>query len=138
MTPVEIIDEIKRLETIAAEKGYYLPKIVVRMNWVGYELNADLETRTDAHALSKNEWISATYKEGFSVLLQRVERTIISLPSIEDAKRDAFIAAVGRLIDQGKDIGIDVKFLNPLTKMMEKLSTNIITKQSPPEPEMPF
>ena len=138
MNPVEIKLEIERLEAVAAAKGYYLPKITLRLNWVGYELNADIEVRPDAKAPNKSEWIYATYEEGFAVLLQRVEAKITSLPSIEDAKRDAFIAAVGRLIDQGKDIGIDVKFLNPLTKMMEKLSTNIITKQSPPEPEMPF
>ena len=138
MNPVEIKLEIKRLEAVAAAKGYYLPKITLRLNWVGYELNADIEFRTDANATKKNEWIYATYEDGFAVLLRGVEAKITSLPSIEDAKRDAFIAAVGRLIDQGKDIGIDVKFLNPLTKMMEKLSTNIITKQSPPEPEMPF
>jgi len=138
MNPVEIKFEIERLEAVAAAKGYYLPKITLRLNWVGYELNADIEVRVDANTLNKSEWIYATYEDGFAVLLQRVEAKIASLPSIEDAKRDAFIAAVGRLIDQGKDIGIDVKFLNPLTKMMEKLSTNIITKQSPPEPEMPF
>lgn len=138
MNPVEIKLEIERLEAVAAAKGYYLPKITLRLNWVGYELNADIEVRPDANATNKSEWIYATYEDGFAVLLQRVEAKINSLPSIEDAKRDAFIAAVGRLIDQGKDIGIDVKFLNPLTKMMEKLSTNIITKQSPPEPEMPF
>ena len=138
MNPVEIKLEIERLEAVAAAKGYYLPKITLRLNWVGYELNAGIEVRTDANANTKNEWIYATYEDGFAVLLQRVEAKITSLPSIEDAKRDAFIASVGRLIDQGKDIGIDVKFLNPLTKMMEKLSTNIITKQSPPEPEMPF
>lgn len=132
MNPVEIKLEIERLEAVAAAKGYYLPKITLRLNWVGYELNADIEVRADANAINKSEWIYATYEDGFAVLLQRVEAKITSLPSIEDAKRDAFIAAVGRLIDQGKDIGIDVKFLNPMTKMMEKLSTNIITKQEVP------
>lgn len=129
MNPVEIKLEIERLAAVAAAKGYYLPKITLRLNWVGYELNASIETRIDADAQEKSEFVSATYKDGFAVLLQRVEAKIASLPSIEDAKRDAFIAAVGRLIDQGKDIGIDVKFLNPLTEMMTKLSTNIITKQ---------
>jgi len=136
MNPVEIKAEIDRLEAVAAAKGYYLPKITVRLNWVGYELNADIEVRADANATNKSEWIYATYEEGFAVLLQRVESKIASLPSIEDAKRDAFIAAVGRLIEQGRDIGMEVEFLNPLTAMMEKLSTNILTVQ--PAPEMPF
>jgi hypothetical protein len=36
---------------------------------------------------------------------------------------------MGRLIDQGRDIGMEVEFMNPLTEMMGKLSTNIITKE---------
>ena len=51
------------------------------------------------------------------------------MKSILDAKKEAFIAAVGRLIDQGRDIGIDIEYMNPLTEMMGKLSTNIITKE---------
>ena len=129
MTPLQIAAECARLEAVAAAKGYYMPKIAVRINWVGYELCADLEVRTDAHASPKSEWAYATYKDGFEVLLRRIEAKIEALVSIEDAKRNEFIAAVGRLIGQGKEIGIDVEFLNPLTEMMTKLSTNIITKQ---------
>ena len=39
---------------------------------------------------------------------------------------EAWTAQLGRLIDSGRAIGKDVQFLNPLTAMMEKLSTNII------------
>ena len=39
---------------------------------------------------------------------------------------ESFIAQLGRLIDNGRDVGIKVEVLNPLTAMMEKLSTNII------------
>ena len=34
--------------------------------------------------------------------------------------------SLGRLIDQGRDIGIEVDFLNPLTAMMKKLATNAL------------
>ena len=61
-------------------------------------------------------------------MFTKVETYIANLPSITDARRDAFIAAVGKLIDQGRDIGIEVDFLNPLTDMMTKLSSNILTK----------
>ena len=44
-------------------------------------------------------------------------------------KKKDFITAMGRLIDQGRDIGMEVEFMNPLTEMMGKLSTNIITKE---------
>lgn len=133
MTPAQIAAECVRLEAAAAAKGYYMPKVTVRLNWIGYELSADLETRTDAHAPSKTAWIHAKYEDGFEGLLAKIEAAVNALVSIEDAKRNEFIAAVGRLIGQGKEIGIDVDFLNPLTEMMTKLSTNIITKH-----ELPF
>ena len=138
MNPVEIAAEISRLQAVTASKGYYCPVITVRMNWVGYEFSADIETRTDAYASPKNVWVHTKYKDGFKGLLRDIESNIAVLPSIEDAKRNAFIAAVGRLIDQGKEIGIQVDFLNPLTEMMAKLSTNIIIDQSPTTPEVPF
>lgn len=129
MTPLQIAAEISRLEILTAAKGYYLPKITVRLNWVGYELTADIEVRTDANTAHNNVWVHTIYADGFEGLFDKVAERVAALPSIEDAKRNAFIASVGRLIDQGKEIGIDVNFLNPLTEMMTKLSTNIITKQ---------
>lgn len=129
MTPVQIAAECARLEAAAAAKGYYMPSVTIRINWMfGRELTASLETRVDAHSLSKSIWMGAKYEEGFECLLDKVQRSVDALTSIEDAKRDAFIAAVGRLIDHGREIGVDVAFLNPLTEMMTKLSTNIITK----------
>ena len=129
MTPLQIAAECARLEASAVAKGYYLPKIVIRINWCGYELSADLEVRADAHASPKSFWIHSKHEDGFEVLMEKIQASVDALTSIEDAKRDAFIAAVGRLIDHGKELGMQVDFLNPLTDMMTKLSTNIITKQ---------
>ena len=129
MTPVQIAAEIARIENLLGSKGYYEPKLTIRMNWVGYQLSGELEVRSDAHASSKDHYIHLSYADGFETLFARFEAYIANLPSIEDAKRDAFIAALGKLIGHGKDIGIEVDFLNPLTDMMTKLSSNIITKQ---------
>jgi hypothetical protein len=129
MTPVQIAAEITRIENLLANKGYYAPVFTIRINWIGYELSGELEVRTDAHIGAKNHYLQLSYEDGFAKLFEQAEAYIANLPSIEDAKRDAFIAAVGRLIDQGKEIGIEVDFLNPLTDMMTKLSSNIITKQ---------
>lgn len=130
MTPVEIAAEIARIEKLVAGKGYHSPSLTVRLNWVGCELTAVLETRADAHSPFKNEYFHISYEDGFGFLFTQVETYIANLPSITDARRDAFIAAVGKLIDQGRDIGIEVDFLNPLTDMMTKLSSNILTKEA--------
>jgi len=51
---------------------------------------------------------------------------IDAIPTAEERAHQAFTASLGRLIDQGRDIGIEVDFLNPLTAMMEKLATNAL------------
>lgn len=51
---------------------------------------------------------------------------IDDIPSAEQRAHDAFTKSLGRLIDQGREVGIEVDFLNPLTAMMEKLATNAL------------
>jgi len=71
-------------------------------------------------------------KEGVDVnewlvnLLKDVHDWIDAIPTAEQRAHDAFTKSLGRLIDQGRDIGIEVDFLNPLTAMMEKLATNAL------------
>jgi len=54
------------------------------------------------------------------------EAWIDAIPSREERDHEQFTAALGRLIDQGRDLGIEVDFLNPLTQMMERLATNAL------------
>lgn len=54
---------------------------------------------------------------------------IASLPNAEDRKRDEFLTALGRVIDLGRENGIEVDFINPLTATMKRLSENVITHQ---------
>ena len=49
-----------------------------------------------------------------------------AIPTADERAHQAFTALLGRLIDQGRDIGIEVDFLNPLTAMMEELATNAL------------
>lgn len=51
---------------------------------------------------------------------------IEAIPSAEEIAHRAFMAQLGRLIDKGREVGVDVDFLNPLTAMMEKLATNAL------------
>lgn len=129
MNPTEIKAEAARIAAVCAAKGYYNPKIVVYVNWIGYDLTVNLFYRTDAHSAQVDKFFHGSCEEGIEALFAKAEQHVANLKSIDDAKRDAFIAAVGKLIYHGKDIGIEVAFLNPLTAMMETLSSNIITKQ---------
>lgn len=54
---------------------------------------------------------------------------IANLPSPEEAKRQQFMSALGRVIDLGRENGIEVDFVNPLVETMKRLSENALTYQ---------
>lgn len=53
-----------------------------------------------------------------------------TIPSVEESKRARFLESLGRVIDEGRAIGIEAGFMNPLVETMRQLSENIITDQS--------
>jgi len=129
MTPSEILGGLRLIEDRIKEKGYYRPSACVKVNWFGYDLALSIESWTEAGGVSKNEYIHAPIEDGFEALFAKADAYVNGMKSIVDAKKESFIASIGRLIDQGRAIGIEVEFMNPLTEMMGKLSTNIITKE---------
>ncbi len=52
-----------------------------------------------------------------------------NLPTPEQTRLNEFMALLGKTIDLGKDNGVDVEFLNPLTATMKRLSENALTFQ---------
>ena len=70
-----------------------------------------------------NEWFVS---EWFVTLFRDAHAWVDAIPTAEERAHQAFTASLGRLIDQGRDIGIEVDFLNPLTAMMGKLATNAL------------
>ena len=71
-----------------------------------------------AEGVDVNEWLIT--------MLQEAHAWIDAIPTAEQRAHDTFTKSLGRLIDQGRDIGIEVDFLNPLTAMMTKLATNAL------------
>ncbi len=132
MTPAELNAKCLRLQQIIAEKGYIKPQVTLFVNWLHCdEINAKIGYRTSEEYSSEiTHFPSVDVNEGWEALIAKVEAQIAEIKPVADKKRDEFIAAVGKLIDQGRDIGIEVDFLNPLTEMMKTLSSNIITNQS--------
>jgi hypothetical protein len=54
---------------------------------------------------------------------------INALPDAKTARLHDFMGQLGKVIDCGRDLGIDIDYLNPLTDTMKRLSDNIITHQ---------
>jgi hypothetical protein len=85
----------------------------------GYETFKRSLTRDEIkEGVDVNEW--------FITMLQEAHAWIDAIPTADERAHADFTKSLGRLIDQGRDIGIEVDFLNPLTAMMERLATNAL------------
>jgi hypothetical protein len=137
MTPAQLNNECIRLGQMMSDKSYFGAKVSFYVNWLYADsITANIECRaTDGGSLIQ-KFPTVNVSEGWEGVIKATESYINDLPSVKDTQRNQFLAAVGKLIDQGREIGIEVDFLNPLTEMMKNLSTNIITDQT--TPEMPF
>jgi hypothetical protein len=75
---------------------------------------------------SEYQFIHVEALDGFESVIADTEDYINGLKSVNEIQRNSFVASVGRLIDQGREIGVEVEFMNPLVDMMGKLSSNIL------------
>jgi len=75
-------------------------------------------TKDEVNGSYGDDWLDQAFQDA--------RAWILDIPSPEEREHQQFTAALGRLIDQGRDLGIEVDFLNPLTQMMEKLATNAL------------
>jgi tRNA C32,U32 (ribose-2'-O)-methylase TrmJ len=67
--------------------------------------------------------------ESLDTALREIQEWVTNVKPEEERKREEFLASLGRLIDRGRSIGIEVDFLNPLVESMRQLSENILTDQ---------
>lgn len=127
MNPTDILIEAIRLENLMTSKGFTAAKVEISVNFSVRELTANISYK--AGYAPEYKFIHGDAADGFEALISKAEEYINSLKSVHEIAKDAFIASLGRLIDQGREVGVEVDFLNPLTDMMAKLSSNIIIKQ---------
>ncbi len=55
---------------------------------------------------------------------------VADLPDAETAALRDFQRDLGRLIDKGRDLGIDAKWLNPITETARELAENVLTHEA--------
>lgn len=72
----------------------------------------------------KSEFI---YGDDLPDIFRKASAFISEQPSAEEAKMNAFMKALGGVIDLGNRNGIEVDFLNPLVETMKRLSENALT-----------
>ncbi|OAM77724.1 hypothetical protein [Devosia elaeis] len=100
---------------------------------VNFCVNANASLSVDAHwyaGAGYTDFKSKHFKgDTPDAALLEFEAWVASLPSIEEARRAEFMAALGKVIDMGRETGVEVEFVNPLVETMKRLSENAITHQ---------
>lgn len=61
--------------------------------------------------------------------MDKAAAIIAAMPEAQQRKLNDFMAAVGKVIDLGRETGIEAEFVNPLVTTMKKLSENALTFQ---------
>lgn len=81
----------------------------------------------------KNGALSRKYRsvtgDTLPEMFENARKMIADLPSMEEQHKQEFLRAMADLIDLGRENGISMDFMNPLTETMKLLSENIITDQ---------
>lgn len=110
-----IQEHVNRLSSLMVAKGLREPEVrfyiesnremAVVLRW------QPLKKKT-AYELGRYEYVrGGTPGE----MIAKAEAFILALPNADETKFREFMAALGGVIDLGKENGIEVEFLNPLT-----------------------
>jgi hypothetical protein len=116
-----------------SEKGKARPEVIV-MIYANAGLSIYMNWRKP---YSRNDWETDSEMfsgDTFETAHAKAVAFINDLPSAKDAKLHHFMGKLGNLIDNGKDEGIDLDYLNSLVETMKRLSENVITYKPAPEP----
>lgn len=129
----KISDVQKRMDALPAAmstKGLRLPAATFRL-----EANSDAQLYIKWNAGAGNscfdeklEWFRG---DTAPEMLDAAEAYIEALPSAEETKRNTFLAALGKVIDLGNELGQDV---GALASEMKRLASNALTDQRSIEP----
>ncbi len=125
-TPMTIADVQKRLDALPSgmsAKGLREPRaeftIVANSELRGYLSWKKTNSFNDAYEFFKGK--------SAADVLAKIEAFIAKLPPPEETRMKEFMTALSDVIELGRQNGVDVEFINPLTEAMKRLSSNILT-----------
>jgi hypothetical protein len=127
MTEDQIQRELNRLSNAVMARSYKMPgaTVLLRAN-VEPALSIDAQDSKYEFIASPIYWAKG---KNISELIADADHWLADQPDPETLAMHDFMTALGKVIDMGRDNGIDVDFLNPLTATMKRLSENVITDQ---------
>lgn len=124
----EIYAAINPIPAMLSAKGKIKPEARFQIDAnarVGVYLNWVKDERSDDWNREYECCIADTFDEALKDALTFVD----NLPAAKTARLQQFMGQLGKVIDFGRDVGVEVDYLSPLTETMKRLSENIITYQ---------
>ena len=127
MTPIEIGDRLLTLTAALVDK-------IDEQPWINPMVKVSDDGSCEIRIYREFEvggdyFLGKVNDPSFDGVLNKADEFIAALPSAKEAARTAFHGKLGKLIDEGREIGIETEFMNPLTATMKALSENILTDQ---------
>lgn len=122
----EVKHDIDGLVEMLVEKGKIAPEVSIEIYGLTDNIRVWMRFRNSPLSERSMKYTSGDTPEE---ALDEARKLISKMPSLKDAQLHEFMSNLGKLIDVGRDCGIEVEFLNPLTETMNRLSENIITFQ---------
>lgn len=128
-----IFNDCEDLEKMLLSRGFTIPDVDFKLHWFGDEV---MRLQIGCHETD----ISITAEAGdydYKRLLESAKAAILALDSPGEIKKKTWLKQFGRIIDEGRDIGIDVggdekeqAAFNMMVEAMKRLSSNIVTDQT--------
>lgn len=125
MHPSLILSQCQSLAAVISDLGFNRPEVSAFINfYAGENFSVTVSMRV-AH--DWNSLVSQSFHgEDFAELLNQARVWVYAQKTPEEIRKEKFIAQLGRVIDEGKEIGFDVDFMNPLVETMKRLSENVL------------
>lgn len=133
MNTNEIQARIDRMPAALNVKGRREPEV---MYWINANSHSQVVIQwKNSKADSWGSKVDFNVIRGETVeeLLDNADAFIAAMPSPEAARMAEFTEALAGVIELGRQNGIDVEFVNPLTEAMKRLSENALTHQAATE-----
>ncbi len=121
-----LCDALDRVEGIHHRRASVMVYGTFVVATTGYYEAASYDSECHTFRVSVNSDEIDSDDAWFEKYVDDAMQWVDKIPTKETRERNAFLRDLGNLIDTGKDVGIEVEFLNPLTAMMKTLSENVI------------
>lgn len=128
MIPSEIYKNCLAVEQLMTSRGFHRPEVALFVNFFAgrpYCLKVEMRT-TEDYSSSISIYPDVQSEDEIFSLFEQARTWVATQKNPETIRKEQFIAALGRVIDEGNALGLDIDFMNPLVESMKALSTNIL------------